>query len=727
MKAWGRCIFLTTILLVSFVKESPAAELKREHELPRLSKEISIDGDLSDPVWKEALRIETFYEISPGDSTPPVVRTTGYLGYDSQFLYVAMYCFDPHPEDIRASFSDRDSVFGDQDFVQFDLDTRNDEKSSFIFRVNPHGVQGDAIFNEATGQDDFSPDFSFEVKARIAEDGWIAEYRIPFSSLRYTRAPVQSWGITLYRNYPRQFRRQMVSLPIPRGANCWLCYDIKLTGITDLPPSRYLLIVPFATAQNNSSQNSTGSASSHDLNGGLDLKWIPRNSLTLDATVNPDFAQIEADVPQITVNNRFALFYPEKRSFFLERADLLQTPLQAVYTRSVTSPAWGARTTGQAGNSTYTFLITEDEGGGSQIVPGPVYSTLIPQEGHSRAAIGRMRYALGNSFGGFVFTDRESDSVFNRLAGPDIQWRPNDVHQFTGQWLVSSTKKEGTASDYAMSLAWQYSTPSKFLQINYQRLGHDFRADNGFIPQVGIERKAAIFNYQFYPEGWIRFVQPGFTWDSSTEIGDRTVSRSTFPTLSVQGKWSSSINLEYHLHEQLRTDTQLMEHSFVAYDARVQPSHFLASLEIQGNLGEQVDVVNERVGNGGTLALAATLRAGIHLNAEVQAERQWLDIGATRLFTANVAQVKLTNNFTSRLFVRVIGQMERIHRNVQLYKQIVGADEGTVSGSILFGYRMNWQTALYVGYSSEGLLTDGNSFQQKGSHVFFKIAYAFEP
>lgn len=127
---------------------------------------------------------------------PPVVKTRAYLGYDSDYFYVAMYNYDPHPGEIRASFTDRDSVLSDQDFVQFDLDTKNQEKASFIFRVNPRGVPADAIFSEATGVDDFSPDFSFEVQARIVEDGWIAEFRILLSSLRYSDAPLQTWGAT---------------------------------------------------------------------------------------------------------------------------------------------------------------------------------------------------------------------------------------------------------------------------------------------------------------------------------------------------------------------------------------------------------------------------------------------------------------------------------------------------------------------------------------------------
>lgn len=716
------------VLFVSLVcSQSYAASLNRDYVLPMLDQAITVDATLADPGWKTALQIDRFYEISPGDNTEPVVRTTAYVGYDAQYFYAAVHCYDPKPGEIRASFSDRDSVKTDQDFVQFDLDTKNDEKSSFIFRVNPRGVKADAVFSEATGLDDFSPDFSFDAQARIVDDGWIAEFRIPLSTLRYEHSPVQTWGITFYRNYPRQFRRRMTSLPIPRGANCWLCYDLKLTQIRDLPPSRYTLIVPFATAQKDSTEGS--SSSSSDMNSGVDFKWIPRNDLTLDATYNPDFAQVEADAPQINVNTRFALFYPEKRGFFLEGADLLLSPLQVAYTRSITSPAWGARATGSFGNGGYTLLATEDEGGGTQIIPGPVFSRLVPQEGHSLAAIGRLRYTLGNSFAGLVFTDREGDTTNNRVLGPDILWRPTETNQISAQWLMSSSQfvTRQSTIDSALSVNWLYSAPARFVQATYQRLGHEFRADNGFIPQVGIDRKALSGGYRFYPEGWLWQIQPGFTWDWSKEIGDRTVSRSTYPSLTLNGKWNSTFTVEYHIREQARTASKLIDYSYLAFDFLIQPSRFFSSLELRGNTGQQVDFVNERPGQGSSLGVVATLRPGIHLNTELSAERQWLDVEGQRLFTADVAQLKLTYNFNPHMFLRTIGQCERVHRNPMLYSEEVDADEGALSGSILYGYRFNWQTVLYAGYSNEQLLQDGNHYKHDASHFFVKIAYAFEP
>lgn len=724
----GRLWFaVVTVLLGSTLEAFPVAEMDRNRELPRLHGDVVIDGVLDETAWGQALKVDNFYEISPGDNIPAIVRTVGYIWYDEYALYVAFRCFDPRPEEIRAVYSERDAVTSIQDLVQFDLDTNNEEKSSYIFRTNPLGIQADAIFSEATGLDDFSPDFSFAVEARIVEDGWVAEFRIPFSSVRYA-ADTQQWGITLFRNYPRDYRRQMTSLPIPRGANCWLCYNLKLNGITDLPASRSLLVVPYTTLQYGAEEG----GNAVDVNAGIDIKLIPQNNLTIDATINPDFAQVESDVPTIAVNKQFALFFPEKRSFFLEGADLLATPMNAIYTRTITSPAWGARVTGQTGRSSYTVLSTEDEGGGSQIVPGPVFSRLVPQTGRSQASIGRWRTTLGDSFAGFVVTDRESGSGFNRLLGPDFQWRPNETNQLAGQLLFSNTKDETidpdarAASDYAMLVSYRYRSSSTGIQFDYERLGHDFRADNGFIPQVGVEKKTATILKNFYPDSWLSLIEAGITADLTDEIGDRTVSRATYPYISLNGKWNSSLLLQFHVQEQARADTQLLEYDYIYYEIETKPSQRVASVTISGQLGEQADLVNERVGRGGSLTLNATFRPTIHLTTDIRAAREWLDIGNDRLFTANVARLKATYNFSSRMFLRLIAEHSRIHRNSSLYVEPVQEEEGSWGGSILYGYRFNWQTAVYVGYSDERLLTNGNSYRSEANSFFAKFAYAFE-
>ncbi len=381
----------------------------------RLEGEITLDGRLNDPGWDGALEIEEFFEYRKSDNESPPVMTKAYLAYDSNYLYIAFKAYDPRPADIRAPFVDRDNISGDQDWVGVMLDTQNDRKSAMIFRVNPRGIQADAMRNDATGREDFSPDFFFDAKARPTEFGWVAEMRIPLSSLRYPDRESQSWGLILQRNYPRDFSYVMANIPVPRNSNCLVCHAASLSGLEQLPAANHLTIAPYVTSAGIERLTDPGDLrsglESEGLSNeiGLDVKWQPNSALAIDATVNPDFSQVESDTAQITVNNRFAISFPEKRTFFLEGVDLLSTPINAVHTRTITSPSWGTRATGQIGNSAYTILVSQDRGGGTVVLPDTNSSEFADQDFESIAVIGRLRHSIGDGFAGLLLTAREID------------------------------------------------------------------------------------------------------------------------------------------------------------------------------------------------------------------------------------------------------------------------------------------------------------------------------
>ncbi|HYS54078.1 MAG TPA: carbohydrate binding family 9 domain-containing protein, partial [Thermoanaerobaculia bacterium] len=213
---------------------------------------IKIDGDLSDPGWKNAATIDKFYETSPGDNIPAKVKTVAYLTYDDHAFYIGVRCDDPDPKKIRAPYVDRDQVIGTDDNIAVFIDTRNDKRTSIELRVNPRGIQADGIFNDANGgTEDFSPDYFYDTAAKIDSGGWSAEYRIPFSSLRYEHRDPQTWNILIWRNYPRDFRYAFHSGPLPRGSNCLVCHTHPIVGLTGLPEAGHMVIAPYATAQQN--------------------------------------------------------------------------------------------------------------------------------------------------------------------------------------------------------------------------------------------------------------------------------------------------------------------------------------------------------------------------------------------------------------------------------------------------------------------------------------------
>ncbi|MBI2837729.1 MAG: carbohydrate binding family 9 domain-containing protein [Acidobacteria bacterium] len=715
--------------------------------VPKATTSLSIDGDLADPAWREAAVIDTFYETSPGENVPPTVKTIAYVTYDEKSFYIGLLCEDPEPSKIRAPYVDRDNVIGTDDNVAIFLDTRNDRRSAIEFRVNPRGIQGDAMYNDANGNEDFSPDFFYDTAARVTETGWTAELRIPFSSLRYPKAETQSWGILIWRNYPRQFRYMIHSSTIPRGSNCWICRSIKLTGLTGLPSGGNLVAAPYASARESGHPRAgLGSAFVNEPiegDGGIDVKWTPNANTAIDGAVNPDFSQVESDVGQIAVNNRFALFFPEKRPFFLESVDLFDMPILAVYTRTITSPRWGVRATGKFSSSSYTVLSSEDRGGGSVILPGATFSDFAPQDFRSFVTIGRLRQDFGDSFGGVLFSDREIDGGgYNRVFGPDFQFRPSGTDQITGQLLISDTRTPDMPeadprwdgrrlTSAALQVMWLHTSERWVWRITHENFGDDFRADNGFVPQVGYRMQRVFLGYTFYPKGLFNRIQTLAVVRFLTDSHGAVISRRTFPGVQFQGRKNLVGEVDVFLKEQVRVDEKLLEITNVAFFAQVDPSQRISRVGLNGWLGEDVDFAHRRVGRGGQIDLFGTIKPTDHLQLEINGSQQWLNVdGAAgrsgRLFTARIERLKATYNFTSRALLRLIGEYFRVDRDPDLYEFEVPQTGGSFAGSALFSYKLNWQTVLFVGYGDNRVLTEREVLEPAGRELFLKVSYAFQ-
>ena len=321
----------------------------------------------------------------------------------------------------------------------------------------------------------------------------------------------------VFRNWPREFRYQIASNRAPRDSSCFICHATKLEGLAGLPRAGHLVVAPYATlSESGVNRDGPGTPYVNEPirgNAGLDLKWVPNESTAFDAAINPDFSQVESDVAQISANTRFALFYPEKRPFFMERSQLFNSPIQAVYTRTITSPRWGARASGDEGGTVWTALVAQDRGGGAVIVPGPAASTLAPQDFSSFVGVGRVQHTIsGRSFAGFLVTDREVEGGgHNRVFGPDFLWAPNEHDTVTGQFLVSATQTPDrpdlspdwdgrTFSSRAFTAQWSHSETHWNGTATYRDYGDGFRADVGYVPQVGIREVTANPNYVFYTQ-----------------------------------------------------------------------------------------------------------------------------------------------------------------------------------------------------------------------------------
>ena len=722
--------------------------------IQRAAGAISLDGDLSDAGWQGLPAITQWFETRVGDNVEPQVKNVAYLTYDDKFFYAGFQFDDPAPHAIRAPLGDHDQLSGSTDYGGIIVDSRNDGKSAQMFLANWRGLQYDAISNDATGEDN-APDFYWDAAGKVTATGWNLEIRVPFSSLRYSGADsANTWGILLYRNYPRDRRYQFFSARLPRDVNCFICNSSKLSGLVDLPSGSHLVVAPFATASQLSSP--TGDlgtplkAEDVDSEYGVDVKWNPTANAAIDGTINPDFSQVEADVAQIAANERFALFFPEKRPFFLEGIDLFATPMQAVYTRTVTSPRGGLRATGKVGKTAYTVLGTQDRGGGLVIIPGPQGSGVGDQDFGSNVGVVRLRHDLGQSFISALATGRDIDGGgYNWVAGPDFQWRPRPSDSFAGQalWSESETPNRPDLGvgewdgrhlqDHAALAYWSHSTehPDWFIQV--QDIGKDFRADNGFIPQVGYREGYFEAGYTIRPKerfmNRLRFFSVNYVdYDEDWN----TLNQRVGVGVGMDGKLSSFTRLELNA-DRIRVGTELLQRVQPRVIVQTSPGKFLNSVTFDGRFGEEIDFANAREATGATLSGTFILRPGAHLELSGNTSWRWLDVDdasglSGRLFTAQVERLRAVVSFSSRSFLRLIGQYVQTERDPALYDPAFvptppARKDAQLSFTGLFAYKLNWQTVFYAGYGDDHLFNEPTDQLEPFANQFFaKISYALQ-
>lgn len=697
---------------------------------------VVLDGSLDDAAWAHATKFDRFYEyVSSDGNSPPIVQTTGWVTYDERFLYVGIECADPEPSKIRAPYIDRDRVHGDQDFVALVLDTTNEGRTAIQLRVNPRGVQGDAVNNDASRTEHFTPDFFYEAVSRIHDKGWTAEMRVPLATLRYPKAETQTWRLMLVRNYPRAYRNVMASSRIPRGANCYVCNMEEVTGFRNLPDAANLTLAPYATAEAsdaNSPVVDRMGTESEGVDVGVDVKWTPNPRTVIDVTVNPDFSQVEADAPEIAVNERFAIFYPEKRPFFLEGVDMLDTPIEAVYTRRITAPTMGIRATGRTGSTSYTTLVAQDRGGGLLILPGTMGSRYATDDYEATSTLGRVRHDIGNSFVAFLGTIREGSEGHNRVFGPDLQWRPNGTDRVLAQFLYSDTDDRfGNGKSHAMRVQWLRQTRRYETSAAYDDYGDAFRADLGFVPQVGFRRATVFGALDFYPvkRFFTRFrTQLGV--DRSEDRNGRLLGQSFAPGFFGRGRFNSTFSGNLFVKQRVRVGPRTLERTYLDFTFQLNPARSVPAVGLSGSVGEVIDFTNAQVGEGANLTATVVLRPSDHLLLENYATRQFVDIPRGRLFTADVWRVKATYSFTASSIFKVIGQRVHVNREPAFYGGRIPRHSGDALLSFLYTYKLNWQTVFFVGYGDTEMVIDHNQrtydYSRIDRSVFVKVAYAFQ-
>ena len=705
----------------------------------RADDEITIDGRLDETSWRSANPLKKFYEIYPANTGQPPVATIVSFLYDERNIYVAVRALDPQPVAIRAPIVRRDQVLSDQDYVEVFLDPLNTRRSAFFFRVSARGIVTDGQYDDRNRLRDYSPDFDFDAATTIDEEGWTAEIRIPLSSLRYQAGVGNSWGYVIYRNLPREQVVTIASAPIPRGANCDLCYANVIDGIP-VEKRGSLAVIPHIEYSRLDDDVNTSS----ELSGGIDLTWKPRENTVVDATIFPDFSQIEADAPQLTANTQFALALTEKRPFFLEGTDLLATQIPAIYTRAFTDPDVGVRITDRSSRHEYTALALRDAGGGTVIEPGPINSRSALQDFESTAFAGRNRFLLENGSLGMLATGRfNDDGSQNVVIGADGTWMPSAADQITAQFLRSQTGNPHRPDlldtwtgqrlhGNAYALGWTHSADAGFSSIEYQSFSHDFRAWNGFVTQVGISSLTGVGSLYFYPDNdsLVTRFGPQLTISRVESNAGEQVSRSISPGLSLRAARDTVVSLAWQPNAASTTLAGRRSYDSWTLGISSTPVPWMPQATLSASAGDVLDSVTGMTGDGINLLAMIPLRfsrleIGSIIGYQALRSRAAADDGKT-LFIERDMQVTGTWHFSSRLNLRLTHQQTTFDARPPFTGLAAGSRAQTKLSSVLLSYQTNWQTRLYFGATTSSERTDvPEPLQTKALQVFAKISYAF--
>src|SRR5688500_12345960 len=418
-------MMMKTVLMTALWGSCVLALVAGGEEVTRATAPVRVDGVLDEPLWQQATPIAIDREWFPGDNIAAAVRTDAFVAWDDDKLYVAFRASDPQPGRIRARYAERDGALND-DTVGFMIDPFNDDRLAYQFRINPLGVQADAINSDVEGSEDFSWDAIWDSAGRITSEGYVVEVAIPLQQLRIPAGgQARTWGFLAMRDWPRDVRHRFRSIVTDQNRDCLICQFEDLSGFGITEVGRNIEITPTLTASMQQALNASGELETTDraVEPGISGRWAITPGTSFQATINPDFSHVEADAGELDVNTRFALSFPEKRPFFLEGADFFETQLPLVFTRTIADPVAGLKLTGKSGDNTYGLLIARDEIT-NYLVPFDQSSIRTSISEPSNTAIFRYRRDLGaTATAGMLFSSRTGDSYNSSLLSGDSFFR----------------------------------------------------------------------------------------------------------------------------------------------------------------------------------------------------------------------------------------------------------------------------------------------------------------
>lgn len=680
-----------------------------------------IDGLLDDEVWEKSAQVTGFKSFVPDFRQDMPFKTIAYMAHDDENLYFAFKCYDD-PTKIKTSIAARDKI-RDDDWVCINMDSFNDKQTLYGFYVNPNGIQMDSRF--AAGKDDDGVDVIWYSKGVIDDEGYTVEVRIPFKSIRYAMDKGEvNMGLIFERKISRFSMQGTFPVLDPAQGFNFLTQTLPVQYY-DVKKSTLLELLPAVTYAKNKVHEAGDFENSDNFEPSLTLKYGITSDLILDATINPDFSQVEADASQVEVNQRFAVNYPERRPFFLEgnenfnfAGNSFNAPVrQVVNTRSIVSPTAAIKLTGKAGkkNTLSTILAVDRENSNDSDVADLA----------GRAVVGVLRYKrtfANDSYLGLIGTGRYRDNSENLVYGADGQYRMDGANLLSGNYLTSLTQETGgpTVSKEAYNLNFRHETRKQSISVNYATIDDGFRSDVGYVTRTGVSKLAVSYSPKFYPEkGVIKKIDNTLYYANTKDRPSGLHEYSYYTSVSFTLPRSSKIQLSGNKANEI-------------FEAR---KFDRSSLSVRANsqITKRINFNTEYRINRGTYYTGATqgygkringrliLQLSDKFNAEVSYVYSDLNDKESReeYYHINIARGKFTYQMNQYLFFRVVTQYNSLSK---VFAPNFLASFTLIPGTVVhLGYgsvyeRVRWDGVDYV---------ENDQFLETNRGLFFKASYLF--
>jgi len=698
--------FLSSLLLYLFSFSFVFSQAK-PMAIPTLSSMPKIDGILDELFENEALKISDFFQFQPKEKDEPSERTILYVGHDEENLYLAVRCYDSNPEGIKASVTNRDKALKDDSIFVY-LDTYNEKRRAFIFGFNPLGIQIDGIFLDEGGSQITKTDWDtvFYSKGKIDKEGYLIEAAIPFKSLRFPARKESTWGLIVERNIPR--KGELSTWPLrSRNISGVLAQSGQVEIGGKIKRGRNVEIIPAFTSLKRDGEKI-------DPQAGLNFKYGLTSDLVIDATLNPDFSHIEADAPQIDINRRYALYWSEKRPFFLEAKEVFETPINIIYTRRIIAPKWGGKVTGKIGKWSLGYIGAWDQNPTESLweIAGPVGA----EEKQALFNIFRVKYDLfSESYVGFSFTDKEiNDGSYNRVFGIDGQFKWRKNFYFNYQAIGSKTKFLEKTTDIVPAFygSFRYVSRNIGLGLGFKSIHPDFEASSGFINRIDYKNLDGSASYTFYPgKKYLSRIITSIGYSRYYDFENIPIEDSLQLGLRFMATLNSRISFYF-------TPSSMERFANIDFKKKrfgICSGYYLIKwvefgLDLWMGDSIRYDRENLYLGWNSSLGIWTNFKphSRLQLGFDFQKSTFWKKRGGELVYDYNILRQKSTYQITKEISVRTI--LDYNH----YYKKIYG--------SLLLSYILRPGTVIFLGYD-DNFQRDQFNYVRTNRSVFIKFSY----